>query len=116
MRQVYIILPRSDTGAQVVLEPKIRSWLLVMTNQSSTLFDVTKFNNSNYPIWKLKIHVILIKDSCAITIKGKDKKDKDLTNAQFDEKDKMTIANIFLALDDSVLFNVSNQITTKSLW
>lgn len=41
-------------------------------------------------------------------LNDKEDTDTDTTNAQFDEKDNMAIVNIILALDDLILFNVSN--------
>lgn len=86
-----------------------------MADQSSTRFDVPKINDSNYPIWKIKMHIILV-NGCAIVVERNDKKDKDITNAQFDEKGNMAIANVLLALDDSILFNMSNQTIAKGMW
>ena len=86
-----------------------------MTVSSSTKFEIPRFNGSNYPAWKLKMHV-LIKDRCVVALKGKENKPKGMTNKVFIEKDKLAIANIYLALDEVVLFNMSKKITTKGLW
>lgn len=64
-----------------------------MANQSSTRFDVPKFNDFNYPIWKVRMYVILVKDGYA---KGKDKKHKDMTNAQIDKKTRWRLEIFFL--------------------
>lgn len=45
-----------------------------------------KFNDFNCPIWKVKMYVIVVKDGYAIVVEGKDKKHKDMTNAQIDKK------------------------------
>ena len=46
-----------------------------------------KFNGSNYPTWKLKIRTILIKDGCAVALKGKENKLKEMKNEMFAKKD-----------------------------
>lgn len=61
------------------------------------------------------MYAILVNNGCAIAIEGKANKAKDMTNAQLDKKDKMAITNILLVLDDSVLFNVSDQTTVEGL-
>ena len=87
-----------------------------MTVSSSTKFEIPRFNGSNYLAWKLKIHGILTKDRCTVALTGKENKPEGMTNKVFVEKDKLAIANIYLALDEVVLFNMSEKITTKGLW
>ena len=35
---------------------------------------------------------------------------------QYEEKDMLTMTNPYLALDDSVLFNIEVETTTKGIW
>ena len=39
-----------------------------------------RFNGSNYPAWKLKMHAILIKDGCVFALKGKENKSEGITD------------------------------------
>lgn len=68
-------------------------------------------------MWKVKIHVILLKDECAIALKGNGQKPHRITNTQFVEKDDIAKADIVLALNDKLLFNVQTMDTTnKEFW
>ena len=61
------------------------------------------------------MHTILIKDGCAIALKGKENKPEVMTDKVFAEKDYLVIENMYLVLDELVLFNVFKKITTKGL-
>ena len=37
-------------------------------------------------------------------------------DGQYEEKDKLALTNLYLALDDSVLFNIEIEITAKGVW
>ena len=83
---------------------------------SSTKFEIPRFNSSNYPAWKLKMHTTLIKDGCAVALKGKKNKPGGMRNKVFADKDELAMANTYLALNEVVLFNVSKETMTKGLW
>lgn len=51
-----------------------------------------------------------------IAIEGKENKPKDMTDNVFKEKDDLAMADLLLALDESALFNVSEETTSKGLW
>ncbi|KAI6692419.1 hypothetical protein NL676_020129 [Syzygium grande] len=80
-----------------------------MAASTSTKFEVPKFNGSNYPLWKLKMQAVLVKDGCAVALAGKDEKPTEMKDEDFAQKDQMAMADLLLALDDSVLFNVSKK-------
>ena len=83
-----------------------------MTALSSTKFEIPRFNGSNYPAWKLKMHAVLINDGCVVALKDKENKLEEMTDKAFIKKDELVMANIYLALDKVVLFNVSEENTT----
>ncbi|PON87731.1 hypothetical protein TorRG33x02_164260 [Trema orientale] len=85
-----------------------------MTASSSTKFDMPRFNDSNHLAWKLKMHAILIKDGYAVALKGKENNPKEIKDQVFD--DELAMPNIYLALDEVVLFNVSEETKAKCLW
>ena len=60
------------------------------------------------------MHVVLVKDGCAIAISNK--RLEEMTEKQFAEKDELALANLLLTLDDLVLFNVESEIIVKGLW
>ena len=87
-----------------------------MTALSSTKFEISRFNASNYPTLKLKTLAILIKDGCAVALKDKENKSEGMIDKVFVEKDELTMANIYLTLNEVILLNVSEETTAKCLW
>ncbi|GKV52302.1 hypothetical protein SLEP1_g58891 [Rubroshorea leprosula] len=71
-----------------------------------TKFEIPRFDGSNFALWKLKMHAVLVKDGCAVALLPREEKPEGMTDKQFFEKDEMALANLQLALDDNVLFNV----------
>jgi len=53
------------------------------------------------------------KDNCVATIKGRS---VGITNEKWEEMDDKVVANLHLALADSVLSSVANKKTTKEIW
>lgn len=53
-----------------------------------------------YSLWKLKMNVVLVKNGCAIAIECKENKPKGMFDDDFNEKDKLAMANLLLALDE----------------
>ena len=62
------------------------------------------------------MRAILVKDGCLVALNGKEKKPAEMKDEIFAEKDELAMANIYLALDEVVLFNVSEETTAKGLW
>lgn len=54
----------------------------------------------------MKISIILVKNGCAIALKGRKAKLEAITDVQFAEKDEITQAYIFLNLEDKILSHV----------
>ena len=61
------------------------------------------------------MQAVLIKDGCEIALQEKECKSQEMTDAQYEEKDKLAIANLYLVLDDSVLFNIETETTAKGI-
>lgn len=57
-----------------------------------------------------------MKDGCEIVLQGKKSKPEGMKNKQFEENDKIALTNMFLALDNSLLFNVEIETITKRVW
>lgn len=49
-----------------------------MIEKSTTKFLFSKFDRGNFPMQKVKIHIILVKDDCAVALKNKDQKLKSM--------------------------------------
>jgi hypothetical protein len=52
---------------------------------------------------------------CAIAIEGKEKMLEDMSNEVF-EQNKLVMANLFLALEDLVIFNMAEEKIAKGMW
>ncbi|KAK6256141.1 hypothetical protein SCA6_017446 [Theobroma cacao] len=76
---------------------------LAMVGKSGTKFEIPRFDGTNFALWKLKMHVVLVKDGCVVALLTKEDKPEDMTDKQFIEKDKMALANLQLDLEDNVL-------------
>lgn len=71
-----------------------------MVERDITKFEIPKFNRKNFTIWRIKIYIILVKNNCAIALKGKILKSQKMIVAKFDEKYEIIEVDILLALDD----------------
>jgi hypothetical protein len=67
-------------------------------------FEIEKFNGSNFSLWKLKIKAILRKDNCLAAIEDRA---EGISDDKWNEMDSNAVANLHLALADSVLSPVS---------
>ena len=65
-------------------------------------YEIKKFNENNFSLWKMKTQVILRKNNCLATIGEKSMKIR-----QVNEMDGNVIANLHLTLADVVLSNVN---------
>ena len=79
----------------------------------ATKFEIKKFNGNNFSVWKLKIKTILRKDNCLLAIEGKLTR---LADDKWKEMDDNAVANLHLALADSVLSSVTEKKTTRKIW
>lgn len=49
-------------------------WGINKMSKGTTKFEISKFSQKNFAMWTVKIHEILVKDGCAIALKGKNLK------------------------------------------
>ena len=73
-------------------------------------YEIVKFNGSNFSLWKLKMKAVLRKDHCVAAIKIKPER---LTDDKWKEIDNNAIANLHLALSDSVFSSVAEKTITR---
>ena len=73
---------------------------------------VTKLNNANYAIWKMKMELILIKEDLWEVIEGPAKKD----NPLWVKRDGQAKACIGLMVEDDQLYHLKEADTAKKCW
>jgi len=76
-------------------------------------YEIQKFNESNFFLWKLKIKAIMRKDNCVTAIEGRP---IGITDEKWKEMDDNVVANLHLALADSVLSSIAEKKTAKEIW
>ncbi|KAK9002848.1 hypothetical protein V6N11_060426 [Hibiscus sabdariffa] len=77
-------------------------------------FEIERFNERNFSLWKLKIESILRKDGYLVAIS---ERPTDFTNNnKWNEMDENDIAYLHLALTDKVLLSIEEKKTTKEIW
>ena len=85
----------------------------IVMSKMATKFEIQKFNESNFSLWKMKIKVVLKKDNCLAAI---DKRPKGITDTKWEETDGNDVANLHLALADEVLSSIVEKKSTKEIW
>jgi len=79
----------------------------------TTRYVIEKFNGKNFSLWKLKMKAILRKDNCLATI---EEKPVGITDQKWKEIYNNAIANLHLALADTVLSSIVEKTTAKEIW
>lgn len=93
----------------MVSEPGQIGFVLVLflgvdkMSKCTTKFKIPKFDGKNFAIWKMMMHVILVKEGYAVALKGRCLKPSKITYGQFTKKDKIANVDILLALDDKIV-------------
>ncbi|KOM55676.1 hypothetical protein LR48_Vigan10g156800 [Vigna angularis] len=76
-------------------------------------FEIEKFNGNNFSLWKLKIRAILRKDNCLDAIEDRR---AEISDEKWKEMDDNAVANLHLAMADSVLSSIAEKKTAKEIW
>ncbi|KAK6242410.1 hypothetical protein SCA6_007799 [Theobroma cacao] len=87
--------------------------LIKMAGKFGTKFEIPHFDGTNFALWKLKMHAVLVKDGCAVALSTKKDKPEGMTDKQFAERAEIALANLQLALEDNVLFNMETETSAK---
>lgn len=82
-------------------------------NMDPTQVKVVKLNGTNYPTWKFKLELLLIKDGLCTVIK--DEAPNPITE-DWNTKDDKARATIGLMVEDTELHNIRNAKTAKESW
>ncbi|KAE8692644.1 hypothetical protein F3Y22_tig00110831pilonHSYRG00315 [Hibiscus syriacus] len=89
----------------------VKYWELSVKEAMATKFDIEKFNERNFSLWKLKMNAILRKDGCLAAIS---ERPVDFTdNNKWIEMDGNTMPNFHLALADELIINLTNSNVTS---
>lgn len=59
--------------------------------------------------------VALVKGNCVVAIEGNEKKLENMREEVFKQKNELTMTDMFLALHDSIMFNVAEEKTVKGI-
>lgn len=81
-----------------------------------TKFEIKKFDCGKFSLWKMKVEDLLVQNDQALALKGVANKPNNMIDEERVKLDRKTISTICLCLVDSVLFNIVEEKTTKSLW
>lgn len=82
---------------------------------SAAKVQITKLNDDNYPVWKYKMELLLIKEELwNVIIKNTPVTEKEL--AIWNKKEGKARAYIGLFIEDNQIIHVKNKITAKSMW
>ena len=76
-------------------------------------YEIEKFNGKNFSLWKMKMKVVLRKNSCLAVI---GERHMEITDDKWNEVDSNTVSDLHLALTDRVLSNVAEKNTVKEIW
>lgn len=80
----------------------------------ATKYEIEKFNENNFSLWKMRIKEVLRKDNCLAAIG--DRLAEILDGSKWNEMDGNDIANLNLALANRVLSSVAKKKTAKEIW
>ena len=70
----------------------------ITTNKMVAKFEIEKFNENNFSLWKMKIKTVLRKDNC---LTATEKKPAKITeDKKWEEMDGNNVTNLHLALVD----------------
>ena len=81
-------------------------------NKMAAKYEIQKFNESNFSLWKMRIKAVLRKDNCLATIGERPTR---TTDEKWEEIDGNAIANLHLALADEVLSSIAEKKSAKEI-
>eukprot|EP01018_Ginkgo_biloba_P012062 Gb_32014 [translate_table: standard] len=82
---------------------------------ASTLkMEITKFNDQNFDLWKLKMEDLLVDKDQWVAVSGN--QPMSMKNNDWEKLERKAKSSIRLCLLDSMLLNVSREATAKDLW
>ena len=78
-------------------------------------FRVEKFNDQNFPLWKMQMEYYLYQKYLYLPLSGKTKKPTAMTDVEWGILDRTALETVQLYLAASVAFNISKETTTEGL-
>ena len=78
-------------------------------------FRVEKFNDQNFPLWKMHMEDYLYQKDLYLPLSGKTKKPTTMTDAEWNILDRKALRTVWLCLAASVAFHISKETKTEGL-
>ena len=78
-------------------------------------FRVEKFNDQNFPLWKMQMEYYLYQKYLYLPLSGKEKKSAAMTDAEWNILDRKALRTVWLCLAASIAFNILKETTTEVL-
>ena len=83
----------------------------------SSAYNITKLNDRNYGVWKVRMKAILLDRQLAGVVFGTEEKPKDAKELKrWMRKDEQALTQITLAVDDDQTDHVQDVTTAKEAW
>ena len=77
-------------------------------------YEIEKFNESNFTLWKMKMKGILRKNKCLEAI---GKRPKEITDEKkWEELNDNVVANLHLAISNGILLSMNEKMTSTKIW
>ena len=115
-----------------VLDYPMTDHFSLVSEQEDSFVDGLIWNNSgpdddnkiwDTEVWWIKLYTLKEEDAGGIDqgwlwnyFARKKYKPQEMTDWQYEEKDKLAMMNLYLVLDDSVSFNIEIDTTAKEIW
>ena len=75
-------------------------------------FRVEKFNNQNFPLWKMQMEDYLYQKDLYLPLSGKTKNSAAMIDAEWNILDRKALGTVRLCLAASIAFNILKETTT----
>ena len=76
-------------------------------------YEIEKFSENNFSLWKMKMKVVLRKTNCLAAIR---ERPTNITDDKWNEMDGNVIAYLHLALADEMLSSMAEKKIAKEIW
>ena len=92
-------------------------YLALMASKDRDVYDIKKFDGSNFALWKEKIQDVLVQKKQRIPICYNARTEEmDMTQIEWDELDALTWSTIRLHLTESIYFTVLECEKAYAVW
>ena len=89
---------------------------MATSSNESSLFNIEKFDGTNFPFWKEQIYNVLVQKKQVKPINLKGVKPKGTTQEDWDDLDELARSTIIVTMSKSLYFNFKDMKTSHELW